>query len=215
MIPKHQLLLIALIAIYVFAGVFITLFIVTAPRDINYSVGQAENSSFSRDDLPHVSPGSVTEMLWYDQLIEFSVIRDEDDLTSTNDNITFFTSIDVNTVVKSLSCIQGPKLQNNLAYAEFNHTPGTERFYFSESKNASVQYVISADNLNLRNRQTAICLFYNAPDDGLKGYVLNDVVLRPVRVTEIVLLLEEEKEFVKILDLDGNSADLAVYPEDE
>ncbi|EHY66264.1 hypothetical protein NEAUS04_1528 [Nematocida ausubeli] len=200
---QNQLFMVVGMIALIFTGTFTTLFIVSSPRSIDYSM-QKVNTPVPRNELAeYFSNSTVTYKIWYDVLMDFSIIQTLDDIDSSNDNIQFFTDIDMDTQITDLQQL-GPNIVSTRDYVNFQNSEEQHVFYFAESEQANVQYVISAYNNNLRNRQTAVCAFY-MHNEVLKGYVLNNLILRAVQTSEIVLLLDEPVEFVKIIDFDGNS----------
>ncbi|KAH9387468.1 uncharacterized protein NEMAJ01_2364, partial [Nematocida major] len=209
---QNQLLFTMTFCLAIVALVFVPLFIVTSPRAILYEVQGPESgpSEEGESALENYSARTVTESTWYEKLYDFSIIRTDDDVTSKNTNIAFFTSISVDTEVKSLLQLSPSPLQSNRSYEVFQNLPEVPPVFFAESSTPALQYTIRADNLNLRNRQTAVCIFYADPSESaLRGYVLNNITMRARKTTEIILLLDEERDFVRLIDLDGNSLSIS------
>ncbi|KAI5189424.1 hypothetical protein NEMIN01_0487 [Nematocida minor] len=199
---KHQLFLVSALSLLVIGAILTTLFITTTPRANEYFIAQSDSTTDS-ELLEQFSYQNIKKCTWYDILYEFSIIRTDEDLDSDSGSITFFTQIDMNTPITSLTHIGPPYTQSQREYVDFQNSSEVHRFHFTESAEPAVEYMIYAKTLNLRNRQTAVCAFY-MEDGEMKGYVLNNVLLRARETVEISLQLEEEKNFVTILDFDGN-----------
>lgn len=210
---KTQFVLISTAATLLIIGIMVLLFITAAPRANVYEI-DGPDVPVATEYLSELTGKNILVTDWYTILYSFSIIQNESDLDSCNDNIEFFTRIDPDTEITSLEYIGPPYVTSTREYVNFQNYTGTHTFFFSETKNPKYQYRITGKTYNLRNRQTGICLFY-VENDILKGYLLNNVLLRARQNIEVFLQLKDSKEFVEILDFDGNSyqivSDYIVY----
>ncbi|EIJ88858.1 hypothetical protein NEPAR06_2082 [Nematocida parisii] len=200
---KVQLLLVTASFGLIMGGILTTLFITRMPRDTDYTV-EATGVSDNEELLKSFKDSLVTETTWLDVLWDFSIINSKNEITENISNIQFFTDISVDTPITSLNLLDGPMITSNKDYIIFENNPEIHYFYFSSSKNSSFEYVIHAYNHNLFDAQTGVCIFYRE-DKELKGYLLNNIRLRAVRSTKIILLVENELEIERIMDFNGNS----------
>ncbi|OAG32493.1 hypothetical protein NEIG_02328 [Nematocida sp. ERTm5] len=201
---KVQLLLVTASFGLIMGGILTTLFITRMPRDINYTV-EVIGISDNEELLKSFEDSLVTETTWLNVLWDFSIINSKQEITQNISNIEFFTdTATMDTSITSLNLLDGPMITSNKDYIIFENIPDIHYFYFSSSKNSSFEYVIHAYNHNLFDVQTGVCLFYRE-DDELKGYLLNNIRLRAVRSTKIILLVENELKLERIIDFSGNS----------
>ncbi|KAI5165392.1 hypothetical protein NEIRO03_0413 [Nematocida sp. AWRm78] len=203
---KVQLLLVTASFGLIMGGILITLFITRMPRDITYTV-EVMGISDNEELLKSFEDSLVTETTWLNVLWDFSIINSKQEITQNISNIEFFTdTATMDTSITSLNLLDGPMITSNKDYIIFENNPDIHYFYFSSSKNSSFEYVIHAYNHNLFDVQTGVCLFYRE-DDELKGYLLNNIRLRAVRSTKIILLVEDELKLERIIDFSGNSCE--------